>query len=120
LPPFELESLEEEICECIVFISELRIDPKYRGRGLGSQLLKRTAGMLDVEHCLIALKAFPLAENLGDLAKAEEIEKVQRFYTKHGFQPASGDFMVKDARLCEAVKRRLRRRRVPEGEKERL
>ncbi len=65
--------------------------------------------MLDAEHCLIALKAFPLAEQLGKPVDEDEIAKVQGFYAKHGFQPAGGDFMVKDARLCVAMKRRLRR-----------
>lgn len=111
LPPSEADSLQAEICECIVFIAELRIEPEYRGRGIGTQLLKRMAAMLDVEHCLIALKAFPLADEIGTAAAQAEIERVKRFYARYGFEPAGGDFMVKDARLCEAVKARLRRRR---------
>lgn len=111
LPSSELEALPAEICECVVFVAELRVDPDYRGRGLGSQLLQRMAEMLDIEHCLIALKAFPLADDLGAPAAPEDIARVQRFYARHGFVPAAGHFMVKDARLCEAMKKRLRRRR---------
>jgi hypothetical protein len=73
--------------------------------------LRKMGAMIDVADCLIALKAFPLADELGMAAEAEYITKVKQFYRKHGFKHAQGDFMVKDARLCDAVKKRLAQRR---------
>jgi hypothetical protein len=67
--------------------------------------------MIDVSDCLIALKAFPLADELGKAAEAADIIRVKRFYAKHDFKHAEGEFMIKDARLCEAVKKRLAQRR---------
>lgn len=111
LPGTENSLHEEKECECIVYISQLVVDPEYRGRGLGSALLRKMGAMIDVADCLIALKAFPLADELGKAADAAYIARVKRFYGKHGFKHAEGDFMVKDARLCEAVKKRLAQRK---------
>jgi hypothetical protein len=38
---------------------------------------------------------------------------VKRFYERLGFLAAGGDFMVKDARHCDAMKKRLSGRRRP-------
>jgi GNAT superfamily N-acetyltransferase len=111
LPETENSLHDEKECECVVYISQLVIEPEYRSRGLGSALLRKMGAMIDVADCLIALKAFPLADELGMAAEAEYITKVKQFYRKHGFKHAQGDFMVKDARLCDAVKKRLAQRR---------
>jgi GNAT superfamily N-acetyltransferase len=102
---------EEKECDCIVYISQLVIDPEFRGHGVGSALLRKMGAMIDVTDCVIALKAFPLADELGKAADAAYIAKVKRFYERHDFKHAEGEFMIKDARLCEAVKKRLAQRR---------
>jgi GNAT superfamily N-acetyltransferase len=111
LPPTEAPQLEGVECECLVYVAELRVAESWRGRGIGSALLGRLGSMLDIADCLIALKAFPLTDAYGSRAAEKEIERVKGFYAKHGFAPAGGEFMVKDARLCEAMKRRLARHR---------
>jgi len=111
LPGTEKSPDEQRECDCIVYISQLVVDAEYRGRGLGSALLRRMGAMIDVTDCLIALKAFPLADELGKAAEADYIARVKRFYGKHGFRHAEGEFMIKDARLCDAVKKRLAQRR---------
>ncbi|MCG6887086.1 MAG: GNAT family N-acetyltransferase [Proteobacteria bacterium] len=107
LPETENHLHQEKECKCLVYISELIIDPGFRSHGLGSSLLQRMGGMIDVTDCLIALKAFPLADELGKSAEPAYIARVKRFYERNGFQHTEGEFMVKDARLCEAVKKRL-------------
>ena len=111
LPETENSTDEDRECECIVYISQLVVDPEYRGRGLGSALLHKMGAMIDVSDCLIALKAFPLADELGKAAEAADIARVKRFYSKHDFKHAEGEFMIKDARLCDAVKKRLAQRK---------
>jgi ribosomal protein S18 acetylase RimI-like enzyme len=101
----------EKECDCIVYISQLVVDPEFRSYGVGSALLRKMGAMIDVTDCLIALKAFPLSDELGKAADASYIAKVKRFYEKHGFGHAQGEFMIKDARLCEAVKKRLAQRK---------
>jgi GNAT superfamily N-acetyltransferase len=116
LPSSQAPELASQECECLVYVAELRVDDDWRGQGLGSALLGRLATMLDIGDCLIALKAFPLSDEYGVRASDAEIQRVKGFYAKHGFVPAGGEFMVKDARLCEAMKRRLgRHRKQAEG-----
>jgi GNAT superfamily N-acetyltransferase len=107
LPETENHIYEEKECKCLVYISELIVDPGFRSHGVGSTLLQRMGGMIDVTDCLIALKAFPLADELGKSADPAYIAKVKRFYERNGFKNTEGEFMIKDARLCEAVKKRL-------------
>jgi GNAT superfamily N-acetyltransferase len=111
LPETENRLHEEKECECLVYISQLVVDPAYRSRGLGSALLRKMGAMIDVTDCLVALKAFPLADELGKTAEAADIARIKHFYRKHDFKHAEGEFMIKDARLCEAVKKRLARRK---------
>ncbi|MBU0499924.1 MAG: hypothetical protein KJ558_01130 [Gammaproteobacteria bacterium] len=105
------ESVDAEVpqadCECLVFISELKVGEAHRGRGLGSALLRRMGRMIDLTNCLIALKAFPLADELGKPAEPEEIARVKRFYERHSFIHAGGEFMIKDARLCDAMRKKM-------------
>lgn len=105
------ESADAEVpqadCECLVFISELKVDLSHRGQGLGSALLRRMGRMIDLTNCLIALKAFPLADELGKPAEPEEIARVKRFYERHNFIHAGGEFMIKDARLCDAMRKKM-------------
>jgi len=111
LPSVPSPELEPQECECIVYVAELRVEEGWRGRGIGSALLGRLGEMLDITDCLIALKAFPLTDDYGGQVTDAEIGRVKGFYAKQGFEPAGGEFMVKDARLCESMKRRLARYR---------
>jgi GNAT superfamily N-acetyltransferase len=112
LPPSAAESLEPEACDCLVYIAELRVAPEHRGEGIGTELLRRLGATIDLEHCLIALKALPLREDPRRASTPEEISLVKAFYTRNGFDHAGDEYMVKDARRCEAVKKRLAGRRV--------
>jgi len=103
----DLESDEKVECGCLVFINEIRVDEKFRGHGLGSNLIRRLPLMIDVSDCLLALKAFPLADEYGEPTPPEKIQRVKHFYEQLGFEHVGGEFMAKDARLCEAIKKRL-------------
>jgi GNAT superfamily N-acetyltransferase len=111
LPPSEEQTLDQEPCDCLVYIARLWVEPGYRGQGMGSALLRRLGATIDIERCLIALKAYPIREDLTGRARADEIARVKHFYQRLGFETASGEFMVKDARRCEAIKKRLAGRR---------
>lgn len=107
LPASTSGSLSPTDCDGLVYVAELWIDPEFRGRGLGSELLRRLGSTLDLERCLIALKARPIREDPAKVSTPEEIARVQDFYRRQGFEDARDDYMVKDARLCEAVKKRV-------------
>jgi len=111
LPASEDNTLNQEPCDCLVYIARLWVAPEYRSQGMGSALLRRLGASIDIEHCLIALKAHPIRQEPSGHASAEEIERVKHFYERMGFETASGEFMVKDARRCEAMKKRLAGRR---------
>jgi GNAT superfamily N-acetyltransferase len=111
LPELAEAAAEQVECECLVFVSELKVAESQRGRGVGSALLKRMGSMIDLTNCLVALKAFPLSDDYGTAAHLDEIARVKKFYERHGFIHAGGEFMVKDARLCDAMKKKLARRR---------
>ena len=110
LPASADPALPGTACECIVYIAQLAVAPDLRGRGIGSTLLQRMGSMIDLTGCLVALKALPLASDYGEPVGQREIDGVTRFYLRQGFEPAGGPFMVKDARLCEAMKKRLQGR----------
>jgi GNAT superfamily N-acetyltransferase len=112
------EDLEAIPCDCLVYIAELWVEPELRGHGIGTTLLRRMGATIDLEHCLVALKALPLRENPAHRSTDDEVARVKRFYERNGFVHAGGEYMVKDARHCEAMKKRLagRRRAVrPKG-----
>ena len=91
--------------------AELWVEPDFRGRGVGTALLYRLGATIDLSHCLVALKALPLRADHAQISTADEIERVKRFYAKNGFTQAQGEYAIKDARLCEAMKKRLAARR---------
>jgi GNAT superfamily N-acetyltransferase len=107
----DLESDEKVECGCLIFINEIRVDENYRGHGLGSNLIRRLPSMIDVSDCLLALKAFPLTDEYGKHTEPEEIQRIKHFYEQLGFEHVGGEFMAKDARLCEAMKKRLMARK---------
>jgi len=111
LPASPAAALDPTECDGLVYVSELWVEPELRGRGIGSELVRRLGSTLDLERCLIALKARPIREDPAEISTPEEIARVQRFYRRQGFETAGEDYMVKDARLCEAVKKRATTRR---------
>lgn len=112
LPASEAEALAPEDCDGLVYVAELWVEPPYRGRGIGSELLRRLGSTIDLERCLIALKALPLREDHARTSTPDEVDRVKRFYVRHGFDHAGEAYMVKDARRCEAIKKRLAGRRA--------
>lgn len=111
LPASTEETLEPTDCDGLVYIAELMVEPGFRNRGIGTELLRRLGSTLDLERCLIALKARPIREDPAKLPSAEEISRVKRFYRRQGFDPTVEDYMIKDARLCEVIKKRAAGRR---------
>lgn len=112
LPELEAESLAPEECDGLVYVAELWVEPPYRGRGLGGELLRRLGSTIDLERCLIALKALPLRDDHARASSPDEVARVKRFYQRHGFDHAGEEYMVKDARRCEAIKKRFAGRRA--------
>jgi GNAT superfamily N-acetyltransferase len=111
LPADVLAELAAEECDCLVYIAELWVEPGFRGNGVGTTLLRRLGATIDLGHCLVALKALPLREDHAQESTAAEVARVKRFYTQSGFAQVQGEYMVKDARSCEAIKKRLAGRR---------
>jgi len=103
----DLESDEKIECGCLVFINEIKVDEHFRGHGLGTNLIRRIPSMIDVSDCLLALKAFPLKDEHDRPTDPDKIKRIKHFYEKLGFEHVGGEFMAKDARLCEAMKKRL-------------
>ncbi|MET0101718.1 MAG: GNAT family N-acetyltransferase [Sedimenticola sp.] len=95
----------------LVWINEMQVDPDYRGQGIGTALLERVGQMIDLENCIIGLKAYPMAEVLGSKAEKAVVRRVKRFYERLGFVAAGGHFMVKESSLFETMKKRLAWRR---------
>jgi len=97
-------------CESLVFIDRLYIEPEFRGRGLGSELMRRMSQMIDVENALIGLKAYPLKEEYDSVRSPESVQKVRNFYAKLGFKYYGDDFMKKNGYECYAIKKRIKYR----------
>ena len=98
-------------CDCIVYLDKLLVDPGFRGQHIGTQLMARFSEVVHIDHCLLGLKAYPLAEDGTPLRRTPSaIERVKHFYERLGFQRARGEFMVKDASLCAPARKRHRPR----------
>lgn len=91
----------------LVYINEITVDPSCRGKSVGTGLLGRIGQVIDVENCLIGLKAFPLADEPGKEKSKEYISKVKHFYEKFGFVHVGGEFMMKESSHCETMKKRM-------------
>ncbi|HFD87951.1 MAG TPA: N-acetyltransferase [Gammaproteobacteria bacterium] len=94
-------------CDSLVYIDEVLVKPDLRGQGIGQTLMKQMSLMIDIEHALIGLKAFPLSQDYGSEREPEQIRMVKNFYEKMGFVHAGKDYMVKNADNCYAMKKRL-------------
>ncbi len=98
-------------CDGLVFIDEVMVREDHRGLGIGTELLRRLSETIDLENCILGLKAFPISQAYGEARRPEEIERVKYFYAKLGFGHAGKDFMVKDANRCGAMLKRTAIRR---------
>ncbi|AKH19456.1 GNAT family N-acetyltransferase [Sedimenticola thiotaurini] len=98
---------KKQECSGLVYINEITIDPDYRGQGIGTALMGKIGQMVDVEDSIIALKAFPLSPEYGKPVPPADVERVKRFYERLGFVHIGGEFMVKQANLCDNIKKRM-------------
>ena len=104
-------SIRTQEYDGLVWINEVVVEPACRGRNIGTSLLARIGQMIDLENCIIGLKAYPLDDEIGKRKPKEQIRKIKRFYEHLGFVAAGGHFMVKEASHCEVMKKRLEWRR---------
>lgn len=102
-------------CDGLVYIHRILVDPAMRGQNIGTQLIRRIGEMLNVENCLIGLKAWPIAEDGVPVKDPLQVARVKAFYQQLGFQPVAGDFMVKEGGQCESMRKRLAWRRKHEA-----
>jgi len=93
-------------CECLVYIDEVIVEPSHRGQGVGTQLFQRMSESIDLEYCVIGLKAFPISQQPGAPRSAQEIDRVKQFYGRLGFHPVGQDYMIKDASQCGTKQKR--------------
>jgi GNAT superfamily N-acetyltransferase len=91
----------------LVYINEITVDPELRGHNIGSMLMSRIGQMIDVENCIIGLKAMPIHDGFDEESSDDEIKRVKQFYERMGFIHAGGEFMIKEASHCETMKKRL-------------
>jgi len=105
LPHVE-SSQPRQHCECVVYIDEVIVDPTHRGKGIGTELFHRMSESIDLEYCVIGLKAFPISKEPGAPRSAEEIDRVKQFYVRLGFHPVGQDYMIKDASQCGTKQKR--------------
>jgi len=97
---------EKTPCGSLVYIDELVVDPKFRNRSIGTEMLKRMSQIVDMNKTLVALKAYPIID--GDTQQRTPALKKQlkHFYSKLGFRHSGEHYMVKDARECYAQRTR--------------
>ena len=92
-------------CSSLVYIEEIWVEPTYRNRGIGTEMLRRMSQVVDLNHALVALKAFPIID--GEEERTPELKKqLKHFYSKLGFRHSGEHYMVKDARDCYAQRKR--------------
>lgn len=94
-------------CDSIVYINEVKVREEARGQGIGTALMKQMSLMIDIEHAVIGLKAFPLADDYGRKRDPQEIRRIKHFYEQLGFIDAGNNYMVKNADECHAMQKRL-------------
>lgn len=97
---------EETPCSSLVYIDELIVKPEYRGRGIGTEMLKRMSQVVDMNRALVALKAVPILDDDTDERTDELKAQLKHFYSKIGFRHGGEHYMVKDARDCYAQRQR--------------
>ena len=101
----------QQHCECLVYVDEVIVEPTHRGKGVGTELFHRMSESIDLENCVIGLKAFPISKQPGATRSAEEIDRVKQFYSRLGFHPVGQDYMIKDASQCGTKRKRTAQRK---------
>ncbi len=97
---------EKTPCGSLVYIDELVVEPEYRNRKIGTEMLKRMSQVVDMNKTLVALKAYPIIDSSVEKRTPELKKQLKRFYGKLGFRHSGEHYMVKDARDCHAQRRR--------------
>lgn len=95
-------------CSSLIYIEELWVDPAYRNRSIGTEMLKRMSQVVDMNNALVALKAFPIIDGEKEERTPELKKQLKHFYSKLGFRHSGEHYMVKDARDCHAQRMRAR------------
>jgi GNAT superfamily N-acetyltransferase len=97
---------EKTPCSSLVYIDELVVEPEFRNRRIGTEMLKRMSEIVDMNKTLVALKAFPIVDEEVEKRTPELKKQLKGFYSKLGFRHSGDHYMVKDARDCHAQRRR--------------
>jgi GNAT superfamily N-acetyltransferase len=97
---------EKTPCSSLVYIDELVVEPEFRNRSIGTEMLKRMSEVVDMNKTLVALKAYPIIDKEVEERTPELKKQLKRFYGKLGFRHSGEHYMVKDARDCHAQRRR--------------
>ncbi len=93
-------------CACLVYIDELVVAEDYRSNGIGTGMMKRMTEVIDLEDCLVGLKAFPISSEYGRKRSTEELQRLRAFYHQLGFVHAGKHFFEKDGNKCYAPQKR--------------
>jgi len=103
---FSKDEPERTPCGSLVYIDELVVEPKYRNRSIGTEMLKRMSEVVDLNKTLVALKAYPIIDDETEERTPELKKQLKHFYSKLGFRHSGEHYMVKDARDCHAQRKR--------------
>ncbi len=103
---FSKDEPEKTPCSSLVYIDELMVEPEYRNRHIGTEMMKRMSQVVDMNKALVALKAFPIVDEKTEERTPELKKQLKHFYSKLGFNHSGDHYMVKDARDCHAQRMR--------------
>ncbi len=103
---FSKDEPEKTPCASLVYIDELMVEPEYRNRNIGTEMLKRMSQVVDMNKSLVALKAYPITDDKFEERTPELKKQLKHFYSKLGFHHSGEHYMVKDARDCHAQRMR--------------
>ena len=103
---FSKDEPEKTPCGSLVYIDELVVDPDFRNRSIGTEMLKRMSQVVDLNKTLVALKAYPIIDDESEERTPELKKQLKHFYSKLGFRHSGEHYMVKDARDCYAQRMR--------------
>jgi GNAT superfamily N-acetyltransferase len=91
---------EKTPCGSLVYINELLVEPDYRNRKIGTEMLKRMSQVIDLNRSLVALKAFPITDDDTKSCSPAAKKQLKHFYNRLGFRHSGEHYMVKDGRDC--------------------
>ena len=98
---------EKTPCSSLVYVDILVVDPEYRGRNIGTEMMKRMSEVVDLNKTLVALKAYPITDDEREERTPELKKQLKGFYSKLGYRHSGEHYMVKDARDCYAQRMRM-------------